>query len=82
MEKLKISDRVYVATELVASFKDAMFDIVDIGKTTWLCWKHYQRKHIYLVWIVKKAGLKLWPAKIAHQLTDPSCGVINFILHP
>ena len=37
IEKLKISDRVYVATELVASFKDAMFDIVDIGKTTWLC---------------------------------------------
>lgn len=46
MEKLKISDRVYVATELVASFKDAMFDIVDIGKTTWLCWKYYQKAHL------------------------------------
>lgn len=32
VEKLKIPDRIYVATELVASFKDAMYDIVDIGK--------------------------------------------------
>ena len=69
MEKLKISDRVYVATELVASFKDAMFDIVDIGKTTWLMvmLKMLPKKRIYPVWIVRKAGLKLWPAKIAHQ---------------